>query len=180
MHFQTSSLQPPHAPLSRLGFWLRSGLAPDSLGQLSAVRRTSLITRSLVSRIRPYRVRIDSSFKTGSSTGCLFASSCSPPHLAVTQLLSATGGKLRQRGTLTLPCTLSLKRTSTRALACPVGASPTDPASVNKTVCRKRWAQDCGLLLTRVFRGPMKRRIPKGFRPKVQGCEERATLGRAG
>ena len=33
-------------------------------------------------------------------------------HLAVTQLLSVDGGKLRHRGTFTLLCTLSLKRTS--------------------------------------------------------------------
>ena len=44
-----------------------------------------------------------------SSIGCLFASSCSPPHLTVTQLLSVHGGKLRHRGTSTLLCTLSLK-----------------------------------------------------------------------
>src|SRR3954467_6178847 len=45
------------------------------------------------------------------STDYLFTSSCSPPHVAMTQLLSVTGGQLRQRGTLTLRCTLTLKRT---------------------------------------------------------------------
>ena len=112
MHFQTSSLHPPHAPLFRQCFLLRTGFASDSLCQLSAVRRTSLITRSLVSRIRPYRVRFVNLSRSISSIGCLFTSSCSPPHLAVTQLLSVHGGKLRHRGTSTLLCTLSLKRTS--------------------------------------------------------------------
>ena len=112
MHFQTSSLHPPDAPLSRQCFLLQAGFASDSLWRLSAVRRTSLITRSLVSRIWPYRVRIEGSLKTLSSIGCLFTSSCSPPHLAVTQLLSVRGGKLRHRGTFTLLCMLSLKRTS--------------------------------------------------------------------
>ena len=36
---------------------LRAGLASDSRGSLSAVPRTSYIPSSLVSRIRPYRVR---------------------------------------------------------------------------------------------------------------------------
>src|SRR6266853_6329062 len=33
------------------------------------------------------------------------------------------------------------------------------------------------LLLARIFRIGTQARIPKGFRPKAQGCEERATLG---
>src|SRR6266853_868893 len=33
------------------------------------------------------------------------------------------------------------------------------------------------LLLARIFRIGAQARIPKGFRPKAQGCEERATLG---
>src|SRR6266436_721208 len=64
MHFQTSSLQPPDAPLSRPCFLLRAGFASDSLWLLSAVRRTSLIARSLVSRIWPYRVCFAGSSKT--------------------------------------------------------------------------------------------------------------------
>ena len=121
MHFQTSSLHPPHAPLFRLCFLLRTGLASDSLCQLSAVLRTSYIARSLVSRIRPYRVCFGSLSRLLSSIGCLFTSSCSPPHLAVTQLLSVCRGKLRHRGTCTLLCMLSLKRTSAhfRALHIP-------------------------------------------------------------
>src|SRR2546425_5134738 len=55
-HFQTFRLHPPHAPLLRQCFWLRADLAPDSPFGLSAVLRTSLTVRSLVSRIRPYRV----------------------------------------------------------------------------------------------------------------------------
>src|SRR5437762_11055340 len=58
MHFQTSSLHPPHAPLFRQCFLLRTGFASASLWQLAAVRRTSFIARGLVSRIRPYRVCI--------------------------------------------------------------------------------------------------------------------------
>jgi hypothetical protein len=46
-----------------------------------------------------------------SSTDYPFTSSCSPPRVATTQLLSVSGGKLRHGGTLTLLCTLTLKRT---------------------------------------------------------------------
>src|SRR6266853_720943 len=102
MHFQTSSLQPPHAPQTLQCFLLRAGFASDLLGQLSAVRRTSFTARSLVSRIWPYRVRIADRSRPVCSIGCLFTSSCSPPHLAVTQLLSVCGRKLRHRGTFTL------------------------------------------------------------------------------
>src|SRR5438445_932605 len=55
--FRTFGLHPPHAPPERHCFGSASGLAPDSPCRLSAVLRTSLIARSLVSRIRPYRVR---------------------------------------------------------------------------------------------------------------------------
>src|SRR5262247_199775 len=112
MHFQTSSLHPPHAPRSWRCFLFQVGLAPDSLWSLSAVLRTSYIARSLVSRMKPYRVRVASSLRACQSIGCLFTFSCSPPHLAVTQLLSVSGGKLHQGGTFTLRCTLSFKRTS--------------------------------------------------------------------
>src|SRR5439155_14672513 len=64
MHFQTSSLYPPDAPLSRQCFLLRVGFASDSLWRLSVVRRTSFIARSLVSRIWPYRVCFAGSSKT--------------------------------------------------------------------------------------------------------------------
>ena len=37
---------------------------------------------------RPYRVCMTAPSRADQSTGCLFTSSCSPPHLAVTQLLS--------------------------------------------------------------------------------------------
>jgi hypothetical protein len=47
----------PCAPAFRLCFLLRAGLASDSLRQLSAVLRISLIMCSLISRIRPNRVR---------------------------------------------------------------------------------------------------------------------------
>ena len=58
LRFQTFRLHPPHAPLARRCFSFRSGLASDSPGGLSAVLRTSFTARSLVSRIRPYRVCI--------------------------------------------------------------------------------------------------------------------------
>ena len=57
MHFQTFRLQPPHAP-PHSGHASCSGRAWPAIRSfgLSPVLRTSLITRSLVSRIRPYRV----------------------------------------------------------------------------------------------------------------------------
>ena len=56
-HFQTFRLQPPHAPPSS-GNARCSGRAwpPIRIGLLTAVLRTSHISSSLVSRIRPYRV----------------------------------------------------------------------------------------------------------------------------
>src|SRR5215207_2743961 len=59
MHFQTFRLQPPHAPPSS-GNASCSGRAwPTTRSwSLSPDLRTSLISRSLVSRIRPYRVRV--------------------------------------------------------------------------------------------------------------------------
>ena len=45
-------------------------------------------------RHRPKRVRYP--------TDCEFTSSCSPPQVALTQLLSVAGGKLHQKGTFTL------------------------------------------------------------------------------
>jgi hypothetical protein len=56
--FQPFRLQPPHAPLPGHAFLLRVGFASDSLSGLSVVRRTSLFPSCLVSRIRPYRVRV--------------------------------------------------------------------------------------------------------------------------
>jgi len=57
VHFQTFRLQPPHAPPSP-GNAPCSGRAwpPIRFDSLSAVLRTSLFARSLVSRIKPYRV----------------------------------------------------------------------------------------------------------------------------
>jgi hypothetical protein len=52
----------PCAPVSRQCSWLRVGLASDSPWGLSAVLRTSLFARSLVSRIRPYRVCVAGHF----------------------------------------------------------------------------------------------------------------------
>ena len=90
----------------------RTGLATGSPCGLPAVLRTSFTARSLISRIWPYRVRVVGRHWTHRSTDYLFTSSCSPPHLAVTQLLSVTGGKLHQGGTFTLRRTLTPKRTS--------------------------------------------------------------------
>src|SRR6266404_2564803 len=58
-HFQSFRLHPPHAPPSS-GHTSCSGRAwpPIRFLSLSAVLRTSLIARSLVSRIKPYRVCI--------------------------------------------------------------------------------------------------------------------------
>jgi hypothetical protein len=50
-----------------------------------------------------------------------FVSSCSPHRLAVMQLLSTRGGKLRHRGTFTLQCMFFLMRTSSRR---PAGGIP--------------------------------------------------------
>ena len=57
MHFQTFRLQPPHAPPSS-GDTSCSGRAwpPIRPAGLSAVLRISFTARSLISRIRPYRV----------------------------------------------------------------------------------------------------------------------------
>ena len=96
----------------------RSGLATGSPWGLPAVLRTSFIPSSLVSRIWPYRVCVVGRHWTHRSTDYLFTFSCSPPHLAVTQLLSVTGGKLHQGGTLTLLRTLTPKRTRAVLPAC--------------------------------------------------------------
>ena len=52
----------PCAPVSRRCSWFRAGLAPIRFLSLSAVLRTSLIARSLVSRIWPYRVCVAGRF----------------------------------------------------------------------------------------------------------------------
>jgi hypothetical protein len=83
--------------------WFRTGLATGSPWGLPAVLRTSFISRSLVSRIWPYRVCVVGRHWTHRSTDYLFTFSCSPPHLAVTQLLSVTGGELHQGRTFHLP-----------------------------------------------------------------------------
>src|SRR5437762_3004229 len=88
----------------------RGGLANDSLWRLSSVLRTSLIICRLVSRIRPNRVCV-AAFLGRTSTDYPFTSSCSPRGIAGSQLLSVTGGKLRQRGTFTLPFKCAPKRT---------------------------------------------------------------------
>ena len=92
----------------------RTGLATGSPWGLPAVLRTSFIPSSLVSRIWPYRVCVVGLHCAHRSTDYLFTFSCSPPHLAVTQLLSVTGGKLHQGGTFTLLRTLTPKRTRAR------------------------------------------------------------------
>ena len=100
-----------------------SGLASDSPWGLSAVLRTSFCTRSLVSRIQPHRVRIVGPHWTYQSTDYPFTSSCSPPHLAVTQLLSVTGVSLRHRGTSTLLHRCAFQAHG-RGQSCPRIASP--------------------------------------------------------
>src|SRR5262245_25314289 len=95
-------LQPPHAPLPGIAFLFRVGFAPDSLSGLSAVRRTSLIPSSLVSRIRPYRVCV-----AGRTDLSVLRTSRSLPvalHLTSRSrsYFQFSGGKLRLRGTFTL------------------------------------------------------------------------------
>jgi len=91
--------------------------APGELGHRFALdcsrRNFGLRTLLAVSSVASGRIEFVSRPLSGHySTDYPFTSSCSPPRVATTQLLSVTGGKLRHRGTLTLPCTLSLKRTS--------------------------------------------------------------------
>ena len=86
--FQTFRLHPPHAPPQRRCFGSASGLAPDSPCRLSAILRTTLITRSLISRMWPYRVCVAGRFFARCSTDYLFTSSCSPRRVATPQLLS--------------------------------------------------------------------------------------------
>ena len=113
LHFRTFRLHPLHAPLFRRCFF-----APGRLGRRFALigyrQYFGLRSFPAVSSVayRPYRVRCVDRLGPISSTDYPFTSSCSPPHLAVTQLLSVTGVKLRQRGTSTLRCTLTFKRTS--------------------------------------------------------------------
>src|SRR6266446_4183595 len=110
MHFQTFRLQPPHA-LPSSGDTSCSGRAwPPIRFRLSAVLRISFTARSLISRIRPYRVCV-AGVRRPSLYGLSFVSSCSPHPVAGLQLLSTRGGKHHHRGTFTLQCTLSLKRT---------------------------------------------------------------------
>ena len=99
-------------PCSGHASLLRAGLASDSLW-IGYRRFFGLRTLLAVSSVACSRIEFVAWAAIGpiSSTDYPFTSSCSPPHLAVTQLLSVTGVKLRQRGTSTLQCTLTLKRT---------------------------------------------------------------------
>jgi hypothetical protein len=113
VHFRTFRLQPPHAsPLS--GHTSRSGQAwpPIRFASLSAVLRTSLITRSLVSRIEPYRVRIAAPSRHRCSADYPFTSSCSPPRVATAQLLSVTRREAPPVRDFHSLCTPTLRRTS--------------------------------------------------------------------
>jgi len=121
--------------------------APGELGHRFALdcsrRNFGLRTLLAVSSVASGRIEFVSRPLSGHySTDYPFTSSCSPPRVATTQLLSVTGGKLRQRGTLTLLCTLTLKRTSrnlqlaqararhkpdNRILLCPFRSVPSRP-----------------------------------------------------
>ena len=101
--------------------------APGELGHRFALdcsrRNFGLRTLLAVSSVASGRIEFVSRPLSGHySTDYPFTSSCSPPRVATTQLLSVTGGKLRQRGTLTLLCTLTLKRTSADLRVCCVAA----------------------------------------------------------
>jgi hypothetical protein len=102
----------PCAPADRPCFWFRAGLASDSL--FPAIGGSSDFVHCSQSH---QSHRAESSLCRGaswslSSTDCPFTSSCSPHHVAMTQLLSVTGGKLRRGGTFTLRCAFHPKRTS--------------------------------------------------------------------
>ena len=101
----------PCAPVFRQCFLLRAGLASDSLcvaiggsSDFALLRQSHQSHQAVSSLCR-------NPWLGCSSTDYPFTSSCSPPRVATTQLLSVSGGKLRHRGTLTLLCTLTLKRT---------------------------------------------------------------------
>ena len=102
----------PCAPVFRQCFLFRAGLAPDSLwfaiggsSDFAHYSQSHQSHEAVSSSCRGVSLSL-------SSTDYLFTSSCSPPHVAMMQLLSVIGGKLRQRGTSTLLCTLLPKRTS--------------------------------------------------------------------
>lgn len=102
-----------HPMRPRSGYAFGSGQAWPPI-RLGSYRRCFGLRSSLaVSSVAFGRIEFVSWVAIGpiSSTDYLFTSSCSPPHLAVTQLLSVTGGKLHQRGTFTLLRTLIPKRT---------------------------------------------------------------------
>src|SRR5437667_7249864 len=103
---------------------------PDSPFRLSAVLRTSHTARSLVSRIRPYRVCV-----AGVHSPAVLRTICSLPvalHVALPgrSYFQLSGGKHRQGGTLTLRCTFAPKRTSGD------GPSPDKTASFEETQVR--------------------------------------------
>src|SRR6266576_2081118 len=89
----------------------RAGLAPDSLCQLSAVLRTSLTSRSLVSRTRPYRVRFVSLHWTHLLYGLSVHFQLLSPSPRGDAVTFCYWCQLHQRGTLTLLHTLTPKRT---------------------------------------------------------------------
>ena len=114
----------PCAPVFRQCFLLRAGLASDSLcvaiggsSDFALLRQSHQSHQAVSSLCR-------NPWLGCSSTDYPFTSSCSPPRVATTQLLSVSGGKLRHRGTLTLLCTLTLKRTEASPLS---RLGPRDP-----------------------------------------------------
>jgi len=111
----------PCAPVFRRCFLLRTGLAPDS--PCSAVGGSSDFVHCSQSHQSHQAVSSLSRGRTMpiSSTDYLFVSSCSPHPVAGLQLLSTRGGKHHHRGTFTLQCSLSLKRTSAEFI--PLAAS---------------------------------------------------------
>ena len=100
------------APDFRPCFLFRSGLAPDSL--CVAIGGSSDFAHCSQSHQSHQAVSSLCRGRTApvSSTDYPFVSSCSPQRVAGLQLLSTRGGKHRHRGTCTLQCTLSLKRTN--------------------------------------------------------------------
>ena len=100
--FLTSCLQPPGVPDRRFSR-CRSPFSAADLHNLPSTRRkapgfvvvvwASPLGCRLAAATRPNRVRF--------STGRQFTSSCSPPHLMVTQLPSLTGLRARPEGTCT-------------------------------------------------------------------------------
>ena len=102
----------PMRPRSRQCFWLRAGLAPDS--RLTAIGGASDFAH--YSQSRQSHKAVSSLCRNARwrrcSTDYPFTSSCSPPRVTTTQLLSVTRREAPPARDFHPPCILPLKRTS--------------------------------------------------------------------